>query len=212
VAGKLTHIWIARHGQTVTNREGRFCGHSETDLTDLGRAQAAALGERLRATPLAAVYTSDYRRAIETAALAAAGRGLAPRVEPDLREVHYGEWELQKESEIRKSSPHQYRLMREEHPDWRPPGGEQLGAVRERTARALRQIAREHAGQHVLVVSHGTAIACMLSEVLAMAPTHTLRLETANCGLSLVLAQGERLAVAQLNETQFLANVNGRKA
>jgi broad specificity phosphatase PhoE len=210
VAGKLTRIWIARHGQTVTNREGRFCGHAETDLTELGRAQAAALADRLRETPLAAVYTSDYRRAIETAAIVVAGRELAPRVDPDLREVHYGEWELQKESEIRRASPRQYRLMRDEHPDWQPPGGERLAAVRVRTAAALRRIAAAHPGQQVLIVSHGTAIACMLSEVLAMAPTHTLRIETANCGLSLVLAHGERMGVALLNETAFLANVNGR--
>ncbi len=40
-----TRIFIARHGQTVSNREGRFCGHSETDLTPLGEAQARTLGE-----------------------------------------------------------------------------------------------------------------------------------------------------------------------
>ena len=199
------HIWLARHGQTQTNREGRFCGHAETSLTDLGREQAARLGERLRPIALQAVYTSDYSRAIETAGIAVAGRALTPHVDPDLRELHYGEWELQLDRDIRSKYPEQHELMRKEDPAWHPPGGETMGMVRARTVAALERIAAAHAGQHVLVVSHGTAIACMLAEVLAMAPTHTLRMEVANCSLSGVTASGGRFGLVLFNETQHLA-------
>ena len=198
------HIWLARHGQTQTNREGRFCGHSETSLTDLGKEQAARLGERLRPLALKAVYTSDYSRAIETAAIAVAGRNLTAHVDPDLRELHYGEWELQLDRDIRTRYPEQHELMRNEDPTWHPPGGETLGMVRMRTAAALERIAAAHAGEHVLIVSHGTAIACMLAEVFAMAPTHTLRIEVANCSLSGVTAMGGRFGLTLFNETQHL--------
>jgi len=40
-------VLVVRHGQTESNREGRFCGHSETPLTPLGIEQARALGGSL---------------------------------------------------------------------------------------------------------------------------------------------------------------------
>ncbi len=202
-----TTIWIARHGQTESNRSGLFCGHSETSLTDLGRAQAKALGDRLREVELSAVYTSDFSRAIETAALATWGREVPARPDPDLRELWYGEWEMQRESAIRKSNPEQFALMRAEDPAWHPPGGENIAAVRLRTMASLRRIVSHHAHEHVLVVSHGTAINCMLAEVLGMADSHVFRVDVANCGLSRVTVSRQRMVVSLLNDTRHLDGV-----
>lgn len=202
-----TRILLARHGQTVTNREGRFCGHAETALTDLGRRQARALGDRLANTRLDAVYTSGLGRALDTAAIALQGRDFEIRVDPALKEIHYGHWELEKEREIARRYPEQHRLMRDEDPAWQPPGGENIHVVRGRTAAALRRIARDHPHQTVLVVSHGTAIQCMLGEILAVAPTHTFRLVVANCGLSEVLVRNHRFVLARLNDTVHLAGL-----
>jgi broad specificity phosphatase PhoE len=170
------------------------------------------LAVRLRDRAFAAVYTSDFTRTVETAAIVLEGRNLTPCLDAALREIHYGEWEMQKEAEIRRTSAAQYDLMRKEDPAWHPPGGETMALVRARTAMALRRIAAAHAGSHVLVVSHGTALACMLAEVLAIAPTHTLRLETANCGLSRLTVQGERVGLVQLNETSFLDGLGRKRA
>ena len=208
-----TRILVARHGQTESNRDGLFCGHSETALTQLGRDQAAALGRRLESVHIAAAYTSDFSRAIETAAIALHGRGLAPCVDPDLREIHYGEWEMQRERIVARSHPQQWKLMRAEDPAWRPPGGETILDVRARTAAALRRIVRAHTGQAVLVVTHGTAINCMFAEVLGMAPESTFRIAVANCGLSEVRARrGGRLVVSLLNDTHHLEGLAGSPA
>ncbi len=121
---KVTRLFLTRHGQTVTNTEGRFCGHSETDLTAKGEDQARALGKRLAKEKFEAIYTSDFSRAIRTAAFIAGNRELTPRAEPALRELHYGEWELEKGGDVARKWRTQYRLMRHEDPAWRPPGGE----------------------------------------------------------------------------------------
>jgi 2,3-bisphosphoglycerate-dependent phosphoglycerate mutase len=199
-----TSIWIARHGQTESNRSGLFCGHSETSLTDLGRSQAKALGERLRDVELTAIYTSDFSRAIETAVIATLGREIPAMPDPDLRELWYGEWEMQRESNIRRTHPEQFGLMRAEDPAWQPPGGENIAAVRRRTSAALRRIAARHAHQQVLIVGHGTAINCMLAEVLGMADSHVFRVDVANCGLSRVTAFKERMVVSLLNDTSHI--------
>ena len=85
---RVTRVYLARHGQTETNREGRFCGHAETSLTPLGIEQARALASRLARADLAAAYTSDFSRAIQTAALILGERGVASRPDPALRELH----------------------------------------------------------------------------------------------------------------------------
>ena len=202
-----TRIFVTRHGQTEGNRDGLFCGHSETALTALGREQALALCRRLSGIPIAAVYTSDLSRAIETAALAFGGRGLAPRTDPGLRELCYGEWELQKERLIAKSHPEQFRLMRAEDPAWKPPGGETTLAVRLRMLAAFGRIAARHRHENVLVVTHGTAIQCLFAGILGMAPEYTFRFAAANCGLSEVRLRGRVPYVVTLNEMGHLAGL-----
>lgn len=205
---KTTRLFLVRHGQTLTNKEGRFCGHAETQLTALGEEQARALGRRLAGDPLDACYTSDYGRAILTAALIAGERLLTARVDPDLRELHYGAWELERESEMRRRFPAEHRLMREEDPAWRPPGGETVGEVRERTRRAFDRIVKAHAGQRVLVVSHGTALNCLLSSLLGMPESHVFRIDVANCGLTEVDVRGGRPYIVRLNDTSHLAGLS----
>lgn len=202
-----TRILLVRHGQTVTNREGRFCGHSETALTALGQKQAEALQERLRGAQIDAAYASDFSRAIDTAAIVLAGREVQLRLDPGLRELHYGEWEQEKEREVARRYPEQHRLMRNEDPAWQPPGGETIGMVRSRTADAFSRIVRAHGHQTVLVVSHGTAINCLLAELLAIPPSHTFRFLVSNCGLTEVVMRGSAAVVTRLNDTSHLAGL-----
>ncbi len=205
-----TRVLLVRHGQTVTNKEGRFCGHSETALTELGREQARALGHRLAELQVDAVYTSDFSRAIDTAAIVLEGREVGLRVDPDLREIHYGAWEQEEEREIARRYPEQHRLMRDEDPAWQPPGGETIAMVRARTAAAFRRIVRTHPHQTVLVVSHGTAINCLVAELLAIAPSHTFRFSVSNCGLSEVVMHRSHPVVLRLNDSAHLSGLESR--
>lgn len=203
----MTRILIARHGQTMANREGRFCGQSETDLTSLGEAQARALGARLRETHVHAAYASDFSRAIRTAGFVIEGRNLALGADSGLRELHYGEWEMERESSIRKSHPEQHQLMRDESPEWHPPGGENVAAVRIRMHEAIARLLRRHKGQTVLVVSHGTAIACLLSEFLGMPVANTFRFDIGNCALSEITVVRGHALISLVNDRSHLAGV-----
>ena len=205
---RATRIYLTRHGQTVTNTEGRFCGHWETDLTDKGVVQAEALGRRLAKVKFEAVYTSDYSRAMRTAALIASGGSVGTaRADADLRELHYGEWEGEKGGDVARKWRTQYRLMRHEDPLWRPPGGETVAEVRTRTRAAFDRIAAAHEGKKVLVVSHGTALNCLISTLLGMPETHVFRLEIANCGLTEVEMRKGTPYVLRVNDTAHLAGL-----
>lgn len=202
-----TRVIITRHGQTVTNKEGRFCGHAETELTALGHEQARALGRRLETLDVRAVYTSDLSRAMTTAEVALGGRTVPAFVDPNLRELHYGEWELLKGTVVARRWKDQHRLMRAEDPAWHPPGGENVEQVRQRTFAALQRILRRHAHETVLVVSHGTAINCMLSMVLGAPASHAFRFTVTNCSFSEVTVQRGNPVVAVLNDTSHLAGI-----
>lgn len=207
-----TRVYLARHGQTVSNKEGRFCGHSDTSLTDVGREQARALGRRLAGSTVDAVYTSDFSRAIETAALVLEGRALTPRVDPALRELHYGEWEMEKAGDVMRRWPEQYKLMRAEDPAWHPPGGEDVAMVRERTFAALKRITKEHQHQTTLMVMHGTAINCLVSAVLGMDLAHTFRFEVANCALTELVFRRTTPIVMRLNDVSHLDGLGTKRA
>jgi broad specificity phosphatase PhoE len=97
--------------------------------------------------------------------------------------------------------------MRAEDPEWCPPGGENIHQVRARTFAALQRILRKHRNETTLIVAHGTAINCMLGEVLGIAPTHNFRFGVANCSLSEVVLERDRMYVRYLNDTSHLAGI-----
>ena len=84
-------VWLVRHGETEWARLGRHTGRTDIPLTDVGRAQALALGRRLAGHPFAVVLTSPLSRAAETTTLA--GFGEVATTDPDLQEWDYGELE-----------------------------------------------------------------------------------------------------------------------
>lgn len=180
-----TEVIVVRHAETYGNLEGRFCGHSETELTPKGIQQAQALGLRLKGETFDAAYSSDLSRAIDTArhAIEHHTAPLEPKTDRDLREMHYGEWEGLPATEIGARQADLLRdffMMRLAG----APGGETIEEVRERTAGAVRRVVDEHQGGRVLVVSHGNAIMAMLAELLAMPRESTWSFAVANTSIT----------------------------
>ena len=95
-----TTILLVRHGETDWNRDRRVQGHTDVPLNETGREQARALAGELAGEPLAAVYSSDLSRALETATIVAEPRSLAVTTLPALREKHFGTWEGLTDAEV----------------------------------------------------------------------------------------------------------------
>jgi broad specificity phosphatase PhoE len=150
----VTTLILARHGETDWNRDGRFQGHADPPLNDQGREQARSLAYALDDQALAAIYSSDLRRAHETALVVADRKGLNVVVDPDLRERDVGEWSGLTLPEIEERFPEELRRFREK--------GASIGESRESLSRrvvaAVRRIADAHPQGSVLVVTHGGAL------------------------------------------------------
>jgi broad specificity phosphatase PhoE len=179
----VTTILLARHGETDWNRDQRWQGHADRELTELGRAQALALAERLDAFPIAAVYSSDLVRARDTARAVAERRGVDVIERIDLREVDCGSWSGVRHADL---DPEEVARWKAGERGWS--GGESYEEMAVRLVAAVRDVADAHPEAHVLVVSHGAAIRAVHAHAAGLS-LHEYRRQhptVANGGLSAV--------------------------
>jgi broad specificity phosphatase PhoE len=164
-------LLLVRHGETEWNREGRFQGHSDVPLSELGKSQARALRSRLE-TALdghlfdddhTAVMTSDLRRAHETAELAFGRDGRTLHVRRELREFSYGVFEGFTRAEIDQRYPGAMLAWLHGDRDTAVPGGESRAAVHARALAAVQSFLEAMPQRHIVVVSHGGVMRQLLA-------------------------------------------------
>lgn len=155
---KNTELILVRHGETAWNRERRMQGQTNTPLSDIGRAQAQALGARLGKQPFAVLYSSDLARAWDTAAAIAQVSGHAIISEPRLRERTFGVFEGLSYEEMKQRYPEEHARFSAREPDYAVPGGESPRQFFERSLACLEDIAAAHRGETVVAVTHGMVL------------------------------------------------------
>jgi probable phosphoglycerate mutase len=146
---------MIRHGETAWNAEGRVQGQTDVPLSAVGEAQARALAAALAGERFAALYASDLMRVRQTAAPAARAFGLRLRLDAGLRERHYGKFETLTYAEARERHPADYARFKAKEPDYDFGSGESLLGFNARAIACVSAIARRHAGESVLVFTHG---------------------------------------------------------
>ncbi|MFA0753980.1 MAG: hypothetical protein IMHGJWDQ_001783 [Candidatus Fervidibacter sp.] len=163
-----TWVYLVRHGQTVWNEEGRLCGRSDIPLSEEGIRQACKVAERLAKLPLTAVYASPLLRARQTAEIIASFHQLPVCLEPDLREVDYGEWEGMRVVEVAERSPELEKLRWEAPMQFTAPGGEPMAQFAQRVIGAVQRIVAAHPHATLCVVAHQTVNRFILCWALQM--------------------------------------------
>jgi len=158
VSDRTNEVVLVRHGETEWSREGRHTGRTDVPLTERGREEAAAAGDRLAGRRFALVLASPLARARETAALA--GFGTEAQLRDDLLEWDYGEAEGLTTAEIRR-----------EQPGWTiwdpgPAGGEAADDVGARADRVIDEI--RAADGDVLVFAHGHLLRILTARWLGL--------------------------------------------
>ncbi|MGH8971046.1 MAG: histidine phosphatase family protein [Actinomycetes bacterium] len=167
----MTTVLLVRHGRTPANDAGVLAGWTDgVALDETGRAQVAALAERLTGVPLAALVTSPLQRCQETADLLLAGRDGVPRHDDErIGEVHYGEWSGR---ELKKLTKEPLWKVVQSHPSamtFPGDGGEALRDMQARAVAAVREWNTRLGDDAVyVVVSHGDVIKAVLADALGM--------------------------------------------
>ncbi len=170
---RTRQLVMVRHGQTQFNAGSRMQGQLDTELTDLGRAQALAAAEVLSKRQPLLIVSSDLRRAYDTAVMLGEHTGLRVQVETRLRETHLGDWQGMTHAQIDAAAPGA-RLAWRDDADWAPHGGESRVDV---AGRSLPLIGELVAGQPewgaadarpVVLVAHGGVIAALTAALLRL--------------------------------------------
>ena len=161
----MTQLILVRHGQTQWNLEGRWQGQADPSLNAFGRAQAQRAALELRDAGLDHLYSSDLRRAMETATIIGAELGRAVHADARLREINLGRWQGMLSTDIKTRYPDEFWSWHTSPLTTRPPGGEDLRALAARVLEAISEIAHRHAGQHIGVIAHELPIAVVLAHV-----------------------------------------------
>ena len=153
-----TKIILIRHGQSLGNAKKLYLGHTDLDLSDVGREQAHAAAEYFKDEEISAIYSSDLLRAYNTALAHAELRSIEVIGSTELREVYIGEWEGKLIEEIRERWPYEFDVeWRDQFGSMTPPGGEPVYEAGKRMYNKLLSIAKETDGK-VLVAAHAAVI------------------------------------------------------
>ncbi|MHB8687866.1 MAG: histidine phosphatase family protein [Candidatus Dormibacteraceae bacterium] len=195
---------LVRHGQSTWNREHRIQGQLDPPLSAEGRTQAELLGRRLAGRRVAGFYSSDLKRAWETAQAIGAAIGQDPEPVPGVREIYLGEWEGLRTDEIAQRFPEAWARWSEE-PDWDlVPGGEGAAPFEARVVTALDAILERHPHRDVLVVTHGGVIQVALHRVVDR-PSHGLfPFKIQNASISVIEKRDGRMIIDGSNDVAHL--------
>ena len=207
-----TRILLIRHGQTDWNVQGRCQGMTDTSLSEVGKAQARALGRWLRGrigvdlpTP-EFVVASDLERARQTARIATEGLKIPPiQLDPAWREIAFGVWEGLTWDEIGIKYPEVEKQHRADPFRTRVPEGETQEEVLHRSKTALLRLIDEHPNSLGIVFSHGSLIRILISNLLGIDPLLSRHVRIFNCSTSEVRGKpGEEPRVIGYNDHCYL--------
>lgn len=167
----VTKIYLIRHGESVGNLHRICLGHTDLDLTDLGREQAKKTAEALSEIDFAAIYSSDLQRAVHTAEPHAQKRGKTVAKSEFFRELYFGDWENASVLYLKEHHHKEFVIgWRQNFGTFTAPNGETVVEMAERMATGLKNIVREHVGKNILVASHAAAIRALWGKISGLEP------------------------------------------
>lgn len=196
----VTQLFWIRHGETEWNRFTRFQGLRDVPLSETGVEQAHRAAEYLKNQPFSAIYSSDLKRARQTAEIIAAKHSLPVESFPELRERCCGDWEGKTRQEIG-----------EQYPDWETVslhggkyGVEKTSEVVRRFLAKCEELARKHQGETIAIVAHGMCMNAVISKItdgeLGLGKSRIK-----NTGISrLTYEEGKGFQIISFNDTSHL--------
>jgi broad specificity phosphatase PhoE len=173
----MMRVVLIRHGETDWNATGRWQGRAPVPLNEVGMEQAQRLAQYLAAhgPRLGALYSSDLKRAMQTAAAIAAPQGLTVLPEPGLREIDLGDWQGLTRAEAEAWDAERYAAYIAARGGSPPPNGESWDQVKARARRTFDDLtARYDETSTAALVSHGGTIGRLIESLFGAIERPTL--------------------------------------
>ncbi len=197
---------LIRHGQSLGNANNIYLGHTDLDLSEVGKAQAKTAAEHFRDEDISAIYSSDLIRAYNTAVPHAELHSLEIHVSEKLREVNIGLWEGKNVTELKEKWYKEFQV------EWKgrfgsatPPSGEPVFSAGKRMYDELMSIAKSCDGK-ILVTSHAAIIRAFWCYASSIEPSEWAKYVPfpANASASFVAFDGEKLIPLKYSFDDYL--------
>ena len=183
---KETEIILIRHGETEWNSQKRMQGHSNSDLSEVGRGQIQELGELMKNVSFDHIYSSDSLRTRQTAEAITQYSGHTLQFDQRIREKNLGVFEGLTSTEAKERHPEVYRLFKTAGANYVIDEGESTQQLLERALEFIEEIRLRHPQERVVMVTHGGVVRVLMKHALGLsidAPTRFIIKNTGIFGL-----------------------------
>ena len=204
----MLRLLLVRHGESVWNEEERIQGQQDIPLSENGRRQAMALGERLQRVKIDACFSSPLKRAMETAELIlkASGNSLPIFTLPELMERNFGDWEGKCVADLKVERADEFARWVAAHYLPAPPRGESVEELLARVKMGLERILAEVSDGTVLVVGHSGSVKAAICVLFQLPPESFAKLKVDNASLTVLEISDGRPRLCHFNDTCHLRN------
>lgn len=202
----MTTILMIRHGESLANKEGRFAGHSDYDLSELGHEQARRAGEYIKNNyKVDAVFASDLKRAFNTGVPTAKQFGLEVVADAGLRELFVGEWETLHHLEVAKRFPKEFDVWMNDFSNARCPGGESIRELHDRIVPVILRLAKENDGKTIVIATHSTPVRAFECYAMGLPPERIDETPTpVNASICVFKVEDGKASVEKFNVTEHI--------
>ncbi len=198
-----TEIILIRHGETEWNAQQRMQGHSNSELSAVGREQIQALGRWMKNESFDHIYSSDSLRARQTAEAITQHSGHTLQIDQRLREKNLGVFEGLTSEEAKERFPEVYRLFKTAGANYVIDKGESTQQLLDRALQFLEEIRLKHPEKRVVLVTHGGVVRVLIKHTLGLSVGSPTRFLIKNTGL-FRLVWNEKWLVAQMGGVSHL--------
>ena len=199
-----TEIILIRHGETEWNAQQRMQGHSNSELSAVGREQIQALGRWMKNESFDHIYSSDSLRARQTAEAITQHSGHTLQIDQRLREKNLGVFEGLTSEEAKERFPEVYRLFKTAGANYVIDKGESTQQLLDRALQFLEEIRLKHPEKRVVLVSHGGIVRVLIKHTLGLSVCSPTRFMIKNTGI-FRLVWKEKWLVTQMGGVLHLA-------
>ena len=200
----MARLLLVRHGEAKENSNGRFWGRTDVELSDVGLRQAERLRDRLASEDISIVYSSDLRRALQTAQAIASRYELSVIACHELQEIDFGSAEGLTYGEISRKYPDLVKSWFSWDLSFRFPDGESIADLNNRVSRFLHRL-EEHAKEKTIVVTaHSGVLRLLICNLLGLELRHWRQIRLDLASLSVVETYPEVAILSLLNDVSHL--------
>ncbi len=203
----MKKIFLVRHGESKWNVLKKIQGQQDVPLTDRGKSQAYQIGDRLLSEKIDSIYSSDLKRAYDTATII--GKKLQIDVNPmtELREINFGQWEGASYDKIYSTNHKEIILWRKAPEKLNIDGIESLKKLQLRAMSAVNKIINSETGNNILIVSHSATLKTIILGLLNIDLANFKNLTLDNVSLTIVEFRNYNRVLKVLNDTNHIREI-----